>query len=168
VPIERVTFSVAGDKVVGNLHLPEGRGPYPAVVVAGPMTNVKEQVTGVYAAALSRRGITALAIDHRGYGESGGDPRQYEHWGRKVEDLRAALAYLALRSDIASERLGAVGVCLGSGYAAHAAADNPLVRAASFVAGYYRDPATENIHDRIPRLLAYNGSPHVACSDSRF
>jgi dienelactone hydrolase len=147
VPIERISFTVAGDTVVGDLHLPQGRGPFPAVIVAGPMTSIKEQVTGVYAAALARRGIAAIAIDHRGYGESGGDPRQYEHWGRKVEDLRAALAYLASRSEIAPERIGAAGVCLGSGYAAHAAADNPLVRAAAFVAGYYRDPAAMRARD---------------------
>jgi uncharacterized protein len=72
----RVAFEVAGDGVVGDLHLPAGPGPHPAAIVVGPMTSVKEQVTGVYAAALAERGIVALAIDHRGYGESAGAPRQ--------------------------------------------------------------------------------------------
>ncbi len=133
-------FEVGGDAVVGDLHLPDGLGRFAAVVVAGPMTSVKEQVTGVYAAALSERGIAALAIDHRGYGESDGVPRQYEHHGRKVEDLRAALRFLASRPEVAADRLGAAAVCLGSGYAAHAAAQEPLIRAAGFVAGYFRDP----------------------------
>ena len=97
--IERVEFTVASELVVGHLHFPEGAGPHPAVVVAGPMTSVKEQVTGVYAAALAERGIAALALDHRHYGESGGEPRGYEHWERKVEDLRAALDWLAERAE---------------------------------------------------------------------
>lgn len=139
--VERVEFRVAGEPVVGHLHLPEGPGPHPAVVVAGPMTSVKEQVTGVYAAALAERGIAALAIDHRHYGESGGSPRGYEHWERKVQDLRAAIEWLAGRPDVNPGRIGGAGVCLGSGYMAHAAAGNPRVSAAGFVAGYYRDPA---------------------------
>lgn len=138
--IERIEFDVGGDRVVGNLHLPEGPGPHPGAIVGGPMTSVKEQVTGVYAAALARRGIAALAIDHRGWGESGGEPRHYEHSGRKIEDLKSAVGFLAGRSDVDPSRLGAAGICLGSGYAAHAAAGDGRIRAAGFVAGYYRDP----------------------------
>ena len=138
--MEQVRFTIAGDALVGHLHVPTGAGPHPAVAVAGPMTSVKEQVTGVYAAALAERGIAALAFDHRGYGESGGAPRQYEHAGRKIEDLGAALEFLASRSDLDSDRLGLAGVCLGAGYAAHASVLNPRIRALGLVVGYYRDP----------------------------
>lgn len=48
-------FNVAGDPVVGDLFLPSGDGPHPAVIVGGPMTSVKEQVTGVYARALAQQ-----------------------------------------------------------------------------------------------------------------
>lgn len=137
---ERVTFEVAGDRVVGDLHLPTRAGVSPGVVVAGPMTSVKEQVSGVYAAALARRGIAALAIDPRYFGESEGHPRQYEHHARKVEDLRAALAALGRRTEVDSARLGMVGVCLGAGYAVWAAVGEPRVRAVATVVGYYRDP----------------------------
>ena len=57
--LERVSYVVDGDTVVGHLHLPDGPGPHRAVVVGGPMTSVKEQVTGVYAQALARRGFAA-------------------------------------------------------------------------------------------------------------
>ena len=144
---ERVTFDVAGDQVVGELHLPARGGRGPAVVVAGPMTSVKEQVTGVYAAALARRGIAALAIDPRGFGESEGRPRQYEHHSRKVEDLRAGLDALARRSEIDADRLGLVGVCLGAGYAAWAAVGEPRVRALASVVGYFRDPGEIRARD---------------------
>jgi uncharacterized protein len=138
---QRVFFAIEGVPVVGDLYLPAEPGPHPAVVVAGPMTSVKEQVSGVYACALAMRGFAALALDHRHYGESGGVPRQYEQWSSKVADLRAALDYLAARTDIDEARLGLVGVCLGAGYAAWAALRNPQVRALGAVAGYYRDPA---------------------------
>lgn len=139
--LERVSYVVDGDTVVGHLHLPDGPGPHRAVVVGGPMTSVKEQVTGTYARALARRGFAALAIDPRHFGESGGTPRQYEHSGRKIADLQAGLEHLASRPEIDARRLGAIGVCLGAGYAAWAAVGSPHARAFAGVVGYYRDPA---------------------------
>jgi len=144
---ERVTFPVEGDTVVGALHLPTGGGPHPAVVVAGPMTSVKEQVTGVYARALAARGIAGLALDHRHYGQSGGEPRQYERHDHKVADLVAGLEALAAHPDIDGARLGAVGVCLGAGYATGASVASPRVRALGAVAGYYRDPEAMRARD---------------------
>lgn len=138
---QRMQFVVAGDAVVGDLFLPSSDGPHPAVIVGGPMTSVKEQVTGVYARALAERGIAALAIDPRHYGESGGQPRQYEFYSHKVEDLRAAAEALAEHRQIDGQRIGAVGVCLGTGYVVWAAVDNPRIRAVAGVVGYYRDVA---------------------------
>ena len=96
VPTTRVSFEVDGQPVVGLLRAPEGAGPHPALVLLGPLTSVKEQVPGHYAEALARRGFVTLAIDNRHFGESGGEPRQYEHPGRKVEDARAALGFLKI------------------------------------------------------------------------
>lgn len=144
--IERVTFAIDGENIVGNLHLPISDPPLAAIVVAGPMTSVKEQVTGTYAAELARRGFAALALDHRHYGESDGQPRQYEHHMRKVEDLTAALTFLERRDDLPSRTLAAVGVCLGGGYAVTLAADN-RIRAVGCVAGYYRDPRAMRAND---------------------
>lgn len=145
--VHRVAFDVGGDSVIGLLHLPAGDGPHPAAVVGGPMTSVKEQVVGVYAAALAGRGIAALALDHRHYGESGGSPRQYEHAERKIEDLCAAVAWLTLDARIDAARIGALGVCLGAGYIVHAAVRTPRIRAVAAIAGYYRDPAEMRSRD---------------------
>lgn len=143
----RVRFRSGGESVVGDLYLPAGRGPHRAVVLSGPMTSVKEQVTGVYAAALAARGFAALAFDPRHFGESGGLPRQYEHHREKVADLQAALEFLAGHEHVAGQRLGIVGVCLGAGYAACAAVDHARVAALALVAGYYRDVAEIRARD---------------------
>lgn len=145
--LERIVFPVAGEALVGHLHLPDAPAPHAAVLVAGPMTSVKEQVTGVYASALAARGFAALAIDHRHFGESGGQPRGYEHWERKVADLQAAFDWLAARPDIDETRLAGAAVCLGSGYMAHAAGGRRDLKALGFVAGYYRDPGAMRAAD---------------------
>lgn len=147
MPVRALVVEVEGDLVVGALHLPAGAGPHPAVIVGGPMTSVKEQVSGVYAAALAREGVAALAIDPRGFGESGGHPRQLEQPARKVADLRATLSALAAQPEVDAARLGAAGVCLGAGYAAHVAIAEPRVRAFAAVAGYFRDPAELRAQD---------------------
>ncbi|MEM6623948.1 MAG: alpha/beta hydrolase [Pseudomonadota bacterium] len=137
--MKMIELEVDGDRVCGNLHLPQTTAAVPAVITGGPMTSVKEQVTGTYAEALAERGIAALAIDHRHYGESGGTPRQYEYYPHKIEDLRAGIEALAAQPEVDETRIGAVGVCLGSGYLAHAIWDLPRVKAFVAIAGYYRD-----------------------------
>jgi uncharacterized protein len=91
--------------------------------------------------ALAERGFAALAFDHRTFGESGGEPRQFESAEGKAEDVRAAVT--ALRGDSRTRDLPvvAVGICAGGGYMAKAVADDQRIRAFVGVAGYYSDAA---------------------------
>ena len=137
--IERVIFECDGERLVGDMHLPPGNGPHPGTIVGGPMTSVKEQVTGTYAAALARQGVAALAIDHRHYGETGGTPRQYEAYHHKVADLRTAIDALKSEKAIDPDRIAATGICLGCGYIAHAINERTDIKGFAAIAGYYRD-----------------------------
>jgi fermentation-respiration switch protein FrsA (DUF1100 family) len=100
---------------------------------------VKEQAAGAYARALAERGFAALAFDHRTYGESGGEPSQYESPPRKAEDIRGAVAFLAAYTATAGLPIGAIGVCAGGGYMAAAVASEPRLRAFAAVAGVFPD-----------------------------
>ena len=93
---ERIEFIVKGSKVIGHLFIPEDGKvkKYPAVFIGGPMTSVKEQVTGVYAKSLAELGFITLTIDHRYFGESEGVPRQYEKFPDKLLDIKNALNFL--------------------------------------------------------------------------
>ena len=136
---ERVAFEVDSVDVVGVLRVPLGAHASAALVFAGPMTSVKEQATGSYAMAMAARGFVTLTFDHRHFGESDGQPRQYEHPGRKVEDFRAAFGYLASRPEVDPDRLGAVGVCAGAGYLAPVVAGDGRIKAWGAVAGFFHD-----------------------------
>lgn len=128
------TFTRAGDRLAGTLHLPSV-APAAAVVTTGPLTSVKEQAAGMYAAALARRGFAALAFDHRTFGESEGTPRQLEDPLGKVADIGAAVS--ALQARFEGLPMAALGVCAGGGYMARAVADDPRIRAFAGVAGVY-------------------------------
>jgi dienelactone hydrolase len=135
----RTTFESKGETVVADLELPEAGGPFPAAVLLGPLTSVKEQATGNYARALARRGWAALSFDPRYFGESSGAPRQYENPESKIEDARSAAHFLTAHPAIDGSRLVAIGVCAGGGYIAGAVAADPLFKAFGGVAGFYHD-----------------------------
>jgi fermentation-respiration switch protein FrsA (DUF1100 family) len=140
----RVSFTSEGCELVGDLYLPEGAGAesVPGVVLTGPFSSVKEQVTGTYAAKLADRGVAALAFDHRNWGASQGGPRQHEDPTAKLTDLRDAVGFLGTLAEVDRDRIGMVGVCLGGAYATVAAAFDPRVRALALIGSSYLDPAT--------------------------
>jgi hypothetical protein len=96
--MERYEFDCDGDRLVGNLHLPQG-DVHGVAILTGPLTSVKEQATGAWGSALAERGFVSLSFDHRYYGESGGRPRQLEKPAAKIADIQAAAA--SLHSDSA-------------------------------------------------------------------
>jgi uncharacterized protein len=137
----RVRFRSDGLELVGDLYLAaDGEPPYPAVALTGPFSSVKEQVTGTYASQFARRGFAALAFDHRGWGESEGEPRNHEAAGAKVSDMRDAVSHLATRAEVDADRLAVCGICLGAVYAAQFAAFDPRVRALALIGGSYNEP----------------------------
>jgi fermentation-respiration switch protein FrsA (DUF1100 family) len=77
---EQVRFDVDGITLAGHLRVPaQAAGQRrPAVVVAGPSPQVKEQAPDVYAERLTAEGYATLTLDYRNFGESGGAPRQRE------------------------------------------------------------------------------------------
>ncbi|HEV3364411.1 MAG TPA: alpha/beta fold hydrolase [Acidimicrobiia bacterium] len=137
---EPVAFTSGGDRLVGLLYLPAGQ-PVAAVVTTGPLTSVKEQATGAYARALSERGFAALAFDHRTFGQSEGEPRQFESPEGKAADVRAAVTALAADERTRDLPVVAVGICAGAGYMARAVADDPRILGFAGVAGYYSNAA---------------------------
>jgi fermentation-respiration switch protein FrsA (DUF1100 family) len=138
--MERVEFEVDGITLVGDLRAPPASGRAPGLVLTGPFTGVRDQVTGLYAERLAAAGFATLAFDHRNFGESGGGPRRHEDPQGKLADLRAAVSFLRERSEIDPERIGAVGICLGGGYALKFAAFDPRVKAFAGIAGAYNTP----------------------------
>jgi fermentation-respiration switch protein FrsA (DUF1100 family) len=139
---EKVSFSSGDGVAVANLFLPQDYDPsrrYPAVAVGGSLSSVKEMMGGLYAGELACRGIIALAIDYRNYGESSGAKRQYEDQESKAEDLSAALRFLKRRSDVSGT--GLLGICTSGGTIMYAAAKDPNVGAIAAVAGMFGEPS---------------------------
>ncbi|MEV6340984.1 alpha/beta hydrolase [Nocardia vinacea] len=138
--IEKIEFTSDGHRLVGDLHLPESGTERGAVVLTGPFSGVREQVTGYYAERFAERGYVALSFDHRNWGDSEGLPRQHEDATAKVADLRHAVSFLAARPEVDADKIALCGVCLGGIYATQLAAFDPRIKAVALIAAAYNNP----------------------------
>lgn len=137
----RYEFEVEGARLVGHLYVPMAARARAVAVLTGPLTSVKEQAAGAYARALAERGLIALAFDHRTFGESGGEPRQFENPFAKVQDIQGAASALLVDRDLPDVPLLGLGVCAGGGYMARAVAEDRRFRGFAAVAGYFSEAA---------------------------
>ena len=138
--MQRITFTSHGETLVGNLHLPTGDGPFPAVVIVGPETYIKEQAPTEYARRFANDGLAALVFDPRYSGESSGEPRRFENPHHKVEDIKAAVDYLVTNEKIATNKIAGVAICQGNSEMLRAVAEDDRFKAYTGCAGHYRDP----------------------------
>jgi uncharacterized protein len=124
-----VSFPSGGETVRGDLYLPSGTGPFPAVVMAGGWCYVKELRQPRYAEAFAAKGIAALVFDYRRLGASDGEPRQHLDPWDQIEDYQNAISYLEGRTDVDSERIGAWGISYSGGHVLILAAVEPRTKA---------------------------------------
>jgi uncharacterized protein len=76
-----------------------------------------------YARMLGRHGYGVLLFDRRGEGKADGDP---EGFGWNFDkDVRAAIAYLKTRPDVARNRIGGLGLSVGGEMLLDTASDTP-------------------------------------------
>ena len=137
----RFTFQSEDETLVGYLFLPADGEPAGVLVAVGPLTSVKEQAGGTYAQAMAERGHAALAFDYRYFGESGGQPRQFESPEANIEDIKSAATALLADDRLKDLPLGGLGICFGAGPMVRAVAEDPRFRAFAGVAGVYTDNA---------------------------
>ena len=117
--------------LAGLLNVPEGNGPFPAVLLLGGSGPTDRDNTGnndykmflVLADYLTRQGIAVLRYDKRGVGASTGD---FSLAGLQdfASDAKAALHYLQTRGEINTNQMGLIGHSEGGLLAAMLAASS--------------------------------------------
>ncbi len=123
------------------LAQPDGAGKFPALVVIHEAYGLNDDIRGV-ARRFAEQGYTVLAVDlFAGRNHMVCMARFMAnlfmnslHHGA-IQDLRAALTYLQTLPEVDSQRVGAVGFCMGGSFAvAWAAGDDRLKAIAPFYA----------------------------------
>ncbi len=131
---EEVSVKVekGGHSLAGVLSVPEGKGPFPGVILvsgSGPQDR-DEQLVGhkpflVLADHLTRKGIAVLRYDDRGVGKSTGDFSASTS-DDFADDALAAITFLAARPEINPKLVGIVGHSEGGLIAPMVAAVSPV------------------------------------------
>lgn len=124
VPIEPVRFP-ASDGIQLSGWLVRGAPGAPPVLLCHDLGAEKGSLLNL-AIALQKRGLTALAIDFRGHGESGGAGSTLGVAEKR--DVIGAVDWLSRLDGVDTRRVGVYGVGLGAHAAVLAAGDRPALR----------------------------------------
>ena len=158
-----VEFRNGDVTLAGTLSLPEGAGPFPAVLLisgSGPQ-NRDEAIMGhkpflVLADHLARNGIAVLRFDDRGVGKSTGsfaDATTKDF----ASDVEVGVAYLRTLKEIDSKHVGLIGHSEGGIVAPMVAARSPDVNFLILMAGV-GVPIEELLREQSRLLLKSNGA----------
>ncbi len=125
-----VTFLSDGLSLEGVLHLPQGPGPFPAVVVCHPHPqmggNMDNNVVMASCAGLLQQGVAVLRFNFRGVDGSQGVSKAAE---AEVQDALGAVEYLRGLAEVDASHLGLLGYSFGAGVALQAMARGLNVQA---------------------------------------
>jgi len=130
---KNVSYKSGDETVQGILYAPEGKGPFPGIVVIhewwGLNDWVKEQ-----AAKLSDQGYVTLAVDlYRGKVAKTPDEAHEIMRGvpedRAKRDLHAAVEFLESQPNVKKDHIGSIGWCMGGGYSLDVALQEPTLAA---------------------------------------
>ena len=128
-----VSYKSGDETVSGMLYAPAGKGPFPALIVIHEWWGLNDWVKQ-QASKLADEGYVALAVDlYRGKVADNPDlahelMRGLPH-DRAVRDLRSAYEFLAAQPNVKKDRIGAIGWCMGGGYALDVALAEPHLAA---------------------------------------
>ncbi len=166
----RVRFPCGGITLEGEWHFPEGREPFPGVVVCHPHPlyggDMWSEVVVAICEALSRQSVAAFRFNFRGVGGSEGS---YGEGIAEQEDVKAALDFVMSSPNIDSEKIGLAGYSFGAKVALPIALQDERVGLLALVSPPLSDAAWEQLKGyHKPKFLIVGNRDFAAPSLERF
>jgi carboxymethylenebutenolidase len=130
---KNVSYKSGDETVQALLYTPEGKGPFPGIVVIQEYWGLNDWIKQ-QASKLSDLGYVALAIDlYRGKVATTPDEAHELMRGlpedRAKRDLHAAFEFLQSQSSVKKDRIASIGWCMGGGFSLDMALQEPTLKA---------------------------------------
>ena len=128
-----VSYKSGDETVQAVLYTPQGKGPFPALIVIHEWWGLNDWVKD-QASKFAEEGYAALAVDlYRGKVAKTPDEAHEIMRGvpedRAKRDLHAAFEFLASQPNVKKDRIGSIGWCMGGGYSLDVALQEPTLAA---------------------------------------
>ncbi|HHJ19110.1 MAG TPA: alpha/beta fold hydrolase [Gammaproteobacteria bacterium] len=168
VEASRVTIAASdGLTLVGTLQPGKGEGAHPAVLLL-PVFGRHRDTWQAFAGRLADAGLTSLALDLRGQGDTGGA----QDWQQASDDVLKAWAFLMNQEGVDKTRTAIVGASIGANLALKAAAAEPRVNTVVLLSAgldYFNVTTDDAIvrYGRRPALIVASEEDTFAANSSR-
>jgi carboxymethylenebutenolidase len=133
VKTKEIKFKSGVEEASGFLAMPDGKGPFPAVVVIQEWWGLNDWIKD-NARRFAEKGYVALAPDlYRG--KVTDDPMKARELSmglprdRAVRDLKGAVDALAAMEEVDKSKIGSIGWCMGGGFSLQLALNDDRVKA---------------------------------------
>src|SRR5258707_13262682 len=115
---EDLHFSCGGEDCAAWLYPAAGEcgDATPVIVMAHGLSGTRRDRLGAFAERFAAAGVAALVFDHRGFGDSAGEPDLFDPV-RQLQDWRAAIAFARSLAQIDGDRVATFGSSMGGGNA---------------------------------------------------
>ena len=158
---DETSFDSHGDRVDAT-HWTAGspdltrNGRRPCIVMAHGLGGTRDSGLEPFAERFAAAGADVLCFDYRGFGTSGGAPRQDVDHRRHREDYRAAVAHARGLPGVDPDRVVVWGSSYSGGHVVHVAAEDPRI------AGVISQGAAMGGAAAVLQILSYAGPGQLA------
>jgi uncharacterized protein len=142
VKIIECQFKSNGTSCAGTLMLPDDVGKPPVIVMAHGFASIRKARLPEYGTRFVDAGHAVFLFDYRTFGDSEGEPRNWVHPDRQIDDWEAAIDYMRSRPEVDANRMVLWGTSFSGGHVLQLAARHPELRAVISQVPHVSGPAT--------------------------
>ena len=144
----KIEFHCGDITLEGMVHIPDGAGPFPLVVVCHPHPlyggSMHNNVVDAVCSSLGEKEIAWLKFNFRGVGKSGG---RFDNGIGEKDDARAAISFGEGQAQVDHGKIGLCGYSFGSMVAFPVAVEDARVKAVAGIAPFVQP---ENLLHQYP------------------
>jgi len=115
--VQNLSFTMPDQiKLAGRLYIPDGKGPYPVVVMSHGFSAVMDMGLDPFAVSFQKVGIACVTYDHRNFGDSGGNIRQEVDPWQQIRDMREVISNVRIHEELDKDHVGLWGTSYSGGH----------------------------------------------------